>query len=181
MCKTTTMLTVLLMSATATLYSSPVRAQRTSSPTARSAPTTRSARTARSAPTARRPTSGRQSSSGGRSSFGAGSYFGTGGRRLPQSGSFSNLRTPARRPTVSPYLNLLGGNGRSTAFNYFRSVRPENEFRAADQGLNRSVQRLQGQITEQQRLLQNQASGLTSSGHRTSFLNLGTYFPQTGR
>jgi len=119
--------------------------------------------------------------SSGRSSFGTQSYFGTGGRRLSQGSSFSNLRTPARRPTVSPYLNLLRGNGRSTAFNYFRGVRPENEFRDADQGLNQSVQRLQGQIIEQQRLLQDQASGLTPSGHQTSFLNLGTYFPQTGR
>ena len=184
MCRTT--LTTLLMSAVVTLLSGQVRAQQVrprTAPTVRSARTARGARTAPAARTPGRvaPTTSRPSISSGRSSLGTQSYFGTGGQRLSQRGSFSNLRTPARRPAVSPYLNLLGGNGRSTAFNYFRSVRPENEFRNSYQQLGRSTQGLQRQITEQQRLIQSQASGLSQSGHRTSFLNLGTYFPQTGR
>ena len=177
-----TSLTTLVLSAVVTFSAGQAGAQQ------RRAPTARTGRTAPGAQTSRRagsfsnvPVSPRRSSFGGHSSSGTPSYFGTGGRRLSQRGSFSNLRTPSRRPAVSPYLNLLGGNGRSTAFNYFRSVRPENEFRSSYQSLDQSVGGLQRQVNEQQRLIQDQASGLTPTGHQTSFLNLGSYFPQTGR
>lgn len=89
----------------------------------------------------------------------------------------SRLQAP-RRPTTSPYLNLLrrpGGGG--LGFNYYQRVRPEFEFRNDYQRLNRSLQQLQGQTRQQQQLLQ----GLTTTGHQTSFLNYGSYYPLGSR
>lgn len=83
------------------------------------------------------------------------------------------------RPVTSPYLNLLRGNGRSTAFNYFRSVRPELEFRRNAASFSRSINSLQQNAANQQQLLI-QGGGLQGTGHAATFQNLGGYFPGLG-
>lgn len=83
------------------------------------------------------------------------------------------------RPTVSPYLNLLrGGNRRSTAFNYFTLVRPEQDLRRYGSQLNQQVTGLRRDVTSLQAgLLPDGSRPLSTSGHVTSFQNLGGYFP----
>ena len=77
------------------------------------------------------------------------------------------------RPATSPYLDLLPGNrgGRSFTSQYFRQVRPEFEFRRANARFGRSIQ----DLGQQQRTL-NRLSGLSPTGHTTSFLNYRGYF-----
>lgn len=86
------------------------------------------------------------------------------------------IRPPQPKPATSPYLNLLRGNGRSFAFNYFQRVRPEQEFRQNSFQLNQSLDQLQQRVSTQQRQ-QREGSGLTQTGHTATFQNLGGYFP----
>lgn len=88
------------------------------------------------------------------------------------------------KPVTSPYLNLLNngngnGNGNGVGFNYFQRVKPEQEFRAADQQLGQGLNAVQKQVNSQQQMLlrQSNASNLTQSGHATSFFSLGNYYP----
>ena len=83
---------------------------------------------------------------------------------------------PYLRPPTSPYLNLLRRDI-PFGFNYFRSVRPELEFRRANVQQFRSLQSIQRQVQEQERLLrQSPTSRLSPTGHQVNFLNLGGYF-----
>ena len=88
---------------------------------------------------------------------------------------------PNRRPFISPYVDLLNSDGAGFTRNYFRRVRPELEFRRNDTRLGRSVQSLQRQVNTQRQQLQSRTSQLSPSGHTTSFLNLGSYFPSGRR
>lgn len=87
------------------------------------------------------------------------------------------LRPQSRRPVTSPYLNLLDRN-RGIGSNYYRRVRPELEFRQNDARLSRSLNALRRQQLATQVQIRSQLSG---TGHRTSFLNLGGYFPSARR
>lgn len=85
--------------------------------------------------------------------------------------------TRQNRPTTSPYLNLLGaGRTGGTAFNYYQRVRPEQEFRRNNANFRRSLGNVQQELRSFKRQLQSPRSGLSSTGHRTSFLNFGSYF-----
>lgn len=83
------------------------------------------------------------------------------------------------RPTTSPYLNLLqGGNRGNAALNYYRLVRPEQEWRRYDAQLNQQVTGLRRDVNNLQAgLLPDGSRPLSTSGHATSFQNLGSYFP----
>ncbi|HEX6984830.1 MAG TPA: hypothetical protein VF170_05610 [Planctomycetaceae bacterium] len=89
----------------------------------------------------------------------------------------SNIRPPRRGPAVSPYLSLLNRNN-SLAFNYYELYRPQVEFRQAYQELNRDVGRLEERVDRQEAAFQRLQLGPT--GHQTSFLNYGGYFPGIG-
>jgi hypothetical protein len=81
--------------------------------------------------------------------------------------------TPFIAPT-SPYLNLNRA-GSNPAINYYGLVRPEFEFRAAYQSLQREV--------GQDRALVRETigeGGLPVTGHSTSFLNFSHFFPGPG-
>ena len=80
------------------------------------------------------------------------------------------------RPTTSPYLNLLQNNGFSPALNYYRLVRPETELRRYSDSLNRQVTGLRQDLTSRG-LLPDGSHPLSGTGHATSFLNTGGFFP----
>lgn len=89
-----------------------------------------------------------------------------------QSRSFSSYGRPGgigptSRPTFSPYLNLLRG-GNSTLFNYYGLVRPEMEFRAANQQFQSSFGRVDQQLRDVQ---QSAGSRLSQSGHQVRFMS----------
>ena len=90
-----------------------------------------------------------------------------------------SLKRP-NRPAVSPYLNLAaaGGNPEAVAFQYYNRVLPDASFRkAANQGAQR-LRELDSKIEQQKKmLLQSETSSLTVTGHRTQFMNYGSYFP----
>jgi hypothetical protein len=85
------------------------------------------------------------------------------------------------RPTTSPYLNLLrnrNGGGGSPALNYYGLVRPQQDLRNYSARLNQQVTGLRRDVTSLQAgLLPDGSRPLSTSGHVTSFQNLGGYFP----
>ena len=93
--------------------------------------------------------------------------------------------TRSASPTTSPYLNLaIGDDGRGDpALRYYRLVRPENEFRRANARQGGEIRSLEEQFAQQRRMLQSPDSALGPTGHRTGFMNYGSYFPgaRTGR
>lgn len=77
-----------------------------------------------------------------------------------------------RRPTVSPYLNLLGGRG--VGYEYYGRIRPQQEFRRTSAAMGRSIQELQAASQLQGKQLMDAEMGAT--GHTTSFMNHSMYF-----
>jgi hypothetical protein len=81
---------------------------------------------------------------------------------------------PTSRPAVSPYLNLLRP-GNSAGVNYYGLVKPQVEFR-------NNIQALQQQVTNNQTAITDLTNAtLPTTGHSTTFLNTGGYFPGPGR
>jgi hypothetical protein len=95
-----------------------------------------------------------------------------------QLGSNAVGRKPSqyRRATTSPYLDLVNPS-RSLEFEFFRRVRPEQEFRSYDRDFARSFQILSRPVP-QQTLPQERARAIGTTGHPTSFRSLSTYFRQ---
>ena len=84
------------------------------------------------------------------------------------------------RPTTSPYLDLLFNNGQNLGLNYYRLLRPEQDWRKYSTGLNQRLNLVESTLSQD--LLPDGSSGnVKQSGHSTSFLNLGSYFPQARR
>lgn len=91
----------------------------------------------------------------------------------------SRIGPPRRSPTVSPYLNLLRGpRGGGLGFNYYLRTRPQQRANQFQQELRGSLNQLQ---RRQSALQEEIESGLSPTGHQTSFLNLGGYYPGYGR
>jgi hypothetical protein len=86
-----------------------------------------------------------------------------------------------RNPTLSPYLNLLNNNN-STAFNYYQLYRPQTEFRSAYQGLNQNLYQTDVQVAREGESIEQigdrlrPGASLRTTGHRTSFMDYGSYF-----
>jgi hypothetical protein len=87
-----------------------------------------------------------------------------------------------RRPTVSPYLNLMNSN--STELDYYNFVRPQQQFRGAANQLYREVGNLESGL-QRVRTPTEQKPGeaaplstgrMTPTGHPVTFGNLSGYF-----
>lgn len=96
--------------------------------------------------------------------------------------AFAQPRSPARRPTVTPYLELLrnNNNGGGIGFDYYRRLRPAQELRQEMNTQNMQLQSLQGQLRSVEAygrsLQQRDRELLGTTGHPTSFLSTGGYF-----
>lgn len=86
---------------------------------------------------------------------------------------------PSRRPTVSPYLNLLRRDNFGP-LNYQTLVRPELEFRARLEQQGRAIGGVRRDVDENTRTLERE-SGLRTTGHQSYFLNYGNYYPGLSR
>ncbi len=91
----------------------------------------------------------------------------------------------SQRPVTSPYLNLLNrgnNNFSSPGMNYYRNVRPEQEWRQGLQDQDRALQSLAQQFSNSRNAASNTAgarsmrSAVNTTGHSTSFRNSGAYF-----
>ena len=92
-------------------------------------------------------------------------------------------------PTLSPYFNLLNP-GADQAFNYYQLYRPQQRALQADRDLrqslyqsNQQVERQIGQLGEDiEQIAERVRPGATlgTTGHSTSFLNQGRFFPGGG-
>jgi hypothetical protein len=102
----------------------------------------------------------------------------------PQYGGWSpgNIRTPnaggrqLRRnntPSLSPYLNLLPEAAGTIEGQYLLRTVPQQEFTRSQEQTQRALGGLQSEINTQQRQI---TSGLSTTGHRTSFMNLGSFY-----
>ena len=86
----------------------------------------------------------------------------------------------AKRPTVSPYLNLLLPSAQQTGIPLYQSVvRPQLEQRRANTQQRVAIGQLQQQFTglRAQAGGQQTATGIRSTGHTTRFMNFSHYYP----
>lgn len=100
--------------------------------------------------------------------------FGKSAPAQPPPGSLQRLHNGSPnavggRSPFSPYLNLLR-RGNSTAFNYYGLVRPELEFRGADNQFRQQFSQVDRRFD---RIAQQRAMGsnLRASGHRATFMS----------
>jgi hypothetical protein len=90
-------------------------------------------------------------------------------------------RPGVTRPTTSPYLNLLRNNGRGNfALDYHRLVRPEQQWRNYTSRLNQRLNTVERTLSTEL-LPDGSVPQVRTTGHPTSFLNTGSYFPQSPR
>jgi hypothetical protein len=90
-----------------------------------------------------------------------------------QSRSFSQYGSPGGigavgQPTFSPYLNLLR-RGNSTLQNYYGLVRPEQQFRTANEQFQSNFNQVQRQFNSTQQT--KVAPPLQSTGHHVRFMS----------
>jgi len=85
---------------------------------------------------------------------------------------------PNQRPVTSPYLNLIGGRPSGNfAFEYYRRVRPEMEFRRNDTQFSQSLQTLQVEVDQQRATTEESiVPNIGPTGHQTYFMNYGRYY-----
>jgi hypothetical protein len=78
-------------------------------------------------------------------------------------------------PTTSPYLFLTqpGGND---ALNYYRRIRPEQRFRAAEQAHAYSIHNLQNDVRRIDQALVDSTTTIGQTGHKSAFFYYGGYF-----
>lgn len=87
-----------------------------------------------------------------------------------------------RRPTVSPYLNLLSSPNENGVPTYFTQVRPQIEARNAAQRIQRQFGSVQQQFNSlNSRVSQNQQGGVLITGHPTRYMNYLQYYPGFNR
>ena len=98
---------------------------------------------------------------------------------------FTNRGSILSRPTVSPYLALtnFSGNGGDVSSSYFTQVRPQLANRALQQRQQRSIGRLQQNVTSIGSAVAraNTRQGFRGTGHPTRFNTYLQYYPGLGR
>lgn len=94
---------------------------------------------------------------------------------------------PTPRPPVTPYLDLVAGQGAipGVGYQYYRQFLPQQQFQRGIQQNQRSLQSLNRDLTEQTRTLQSEISGLTPTGQAAgrqaaSFMTHHRYFGLPG-
>ena len=88
----------------------------------------------------------------------------------------------AERPRISPYIDLVqDDNNRDDAFQYFRRVRPDVEFRKTENKLRQDLNSLSKSVTESQTQTQSVSSMLGTTGHAASFMTHHRYFNNGAR
>lgn len=87
--------------------------------------------------------------------------------------------SPSNRPVTSPYLNLAidDGSFSGPAYQYFRRIRPEVEFRRADARLGNEITDVRRNVGTLESMIQSPASDLGTTGHATTFQNYRSFFP----
>jgi hypothetical protein len=91
----------------------------------------------------------------------------------PASGQINN-------PTVSPYL-LLAQPGIDPALGYQTLVRPDNQFRKTLADQSDAIGNLQREVGQSQSTSKLDSLPVRKTGHPTTFLSTGTYFPPMRR
>lgn len=86
-----------------------------------------------------------------------------GGRRMQRNNS----------PTLSPYLNLLPETAGTLEGQYLLRTIPQQEMTRSQDQTQQALQGLQGQLNKQQVQIN---TGLSTTGHSTSFMNLGGFY-----
>jgi hypothetical protein len=99
-----------------------------------------------------------------------------------QSTSSSNKPAPTQinNPTVSPYL-LLAQPGIDPALGYQTLVRPENQIRKTLANQSDAIGNLQREVGQSQSTSKRDGLPVRRTGHPTTFLSTGTYFPAPRR
>jgi len=122
---------------------------------------------------------------GGRSTYTPGFLQGAGGgggTAMPVQKPFANA---THRPTVSPYLNLLREDLTDEVVpNYHTLVRPQLqqiEFQQQQQQQNAMMYRQLQQLQARSAFTPQGSETMLPTGHMTTFLNLGGYYPMPGR
>lgn len=93
---------------------------------------------------------------------------------------------PTPRPPVTPYLDLLAGQGGGgVGYQYYRQFLPQQQFQRGIQQNQRSLQRTNRNLIEQNRRLQSEISGLSPTGvgagrQAASFMTHSRYFGLPG-
>ncbi|MGC1275008.1 MAG: hypothetical protein WBC44_14985 [Planctomycetaceae bacterium] len=87
--------------------------------------------------------------------------------------------SPSNRPVTSPYLNLAidDGSFSGPAYQYFRRVRPEVEFRRANARLGNEINDVRRNVGALESMVQSPESALGTTGHSTTFQNYRSFFP----
>lgn len=99
----------------------------------------------------------------------------------------SRIQRPLNRPTVSPYVNLLGSNNASNfALNYYGITRPQQQFYSQSQSFNQRLNQFQNYNQQGPQSRWNQAgqgndprrfsfrrNRMQSTGHPTAFMTIG--------
>jgi hypothetical protein len=92
----------------------------------------------------------------------------------------SSFGTPASKqinnPTVSPYLNLAQP-GIDPAIAYETLVRPENQIRDTLNNQSQAIGNLQYEVGQSPPASKRATSPVRRTGHPTTFMSTGTYFP----
>jgi len=104
--------------------------------------------------------------------------------RCAEAQSTSSLEKPAvgqiNNPTVSPYL-LLAQPGIDPALGYQTLVRPELQFRKTLADQSDAIGNLQREVGQSQLASKRDSLPVRKTGHPTTFLSTGTYFPPMRR
>ena len=94
---------------------------------------------------------------------------------------------PTPRPPVTPYLDLVAGQGAigGVGYQYYRQFLPQQQFQRGIQQNQQALQTIDQNLTEQTRTLQSEISGLTPTGRATgqraaSFMTHHRYFGLAG-
>jgi hypothetical protein len=76
-------------------------------------------------------------------------------------------------PPLSPYLNLIPGAANSFTGQYLLRTQPFEQIQQQEEATYQQLQGIQRRLNVQEQAIR---TGLTPTGKRTSFMNLGGYF-----